>query len=113
MGDLWLSVKWNGLHRSTDGGATFAKVASCWASYTLGFGRAAQGAAYPAIYLVGSTDTITAVHRSDDEAKTWTRINDDAHQWGWTGETITGDPRIFGRVYVATNGRGIQYGEPV
>ncbi|MEU9288893.1 1,4-beta-glucanase [Streptomyces sp. NPDC048275] len=112
-GDLWLSVKWNGLYRSTDGGASFAKIDSCWASYTLGFGKAADGADHPAIYFVGATETITAVHRSDDEAKTWVRINDDAHQWGWTGEVITGDPRVYGRVYVATNGRGIQYGEPV
>jgi hypothetical protein len=112
-GDLWLSTKWNGLHRSTDGGATFTKVDSCWASHTLGFGKAADGADYPAIYQVGSTEAITAVYRSDDGAKTWVRINDDDHQWGWTGETITGDPRVYGRVYLATNGRGIQYGEPV
>ncbi|NUS74809.1 MAG: 1,4-beta-glucanase, partial [Streptomyces sp.] len=112
-GDLWLSVKWNGLYRSTDGGASFEKVASCWASYTLGFGKAAEGAAYPAVYMVGSTESITAVYRSDDEAKSWVRINDDQHQWGWTGEVITGDPRVHGRVYLATNGRGIQYGEPV
>ncbi|MEV7392322.1 sialidase family protein [Streptomyces sp. NPDC091215] len=112
-GDLWLSVKWNGLYRSTDGGVTFAKVASCWASYTLGFGKAAPGADYPAVYLVGSTEAVTAVHRSDDEAKTWARINDDQHQWGWTGQVVTGDPRVYGRVYLATNGRGVQYGEPV
>ncbi|MEV0641377.1 1,4-beta-glucanase [Streptomyces sp. NPDC050619] len=112
-GDLWLSTKTNGLYRSTDGGATFAKVDSCWASHTLGFGKAAEGARYPAIYQVGATESITAVYRSDDEAKTWVRINDDQHQWGWTGEVITGDPRIHGRVYLATNGRGIQYGEPV
>ncbi|AMW13186.1 1,4-beta-glucanase [Streptomyces qaidamensis] len=112
-GHLWLSLKWNGLYRSTDGGATFTKVASCWASYTLGFGKAAEGASYPAIYMVGSTETITAVYRSDDEAKTWTRINDDQHQWGWIGAAVTGDPRVYGRVYIATNGRGVQYGEPV
>ncbi|MFI6036151.1 1,4-beta-glucanase [Streptomyces sp. NPDC051315] len=112
-GDLWLSAKGNGLYRSTDGGATFARVDSCRASYTLGFGKAAEGADYPAVYQVGSTETITAVYRSDDGAKTWARINDDAHQWGWTGEVITGDPRVYGRVYLATNGRGIQYGEPV
>ncbi|MFD6998879.1 1,4-beta-glucanase [Streptomyces mirabilis] len=112
-GDLWLSVKWNGLYRSTDGGVTFAKAASCWASYTLGFGKAADGADYPAVYQVGSTETITAVYRSDDAAGTWVRINDDAHQWGWIGEVITGDPRVYGRVYLGTNGRGIQYGEPV
>ncbi|MEU9733980.1 1,4-beta-glucanase [Streptomyces sp. NPDC048002] len=112
-GDLWLSAKWNGLYRSTDGGASFTKVDSCWASYTLGFGRAADGADYPALYQVGSTEAITAVYRSDDEAGSWVRVNDDRHQWGWTGETITGDPRVYGRVYLATNGRGIQYGEPV
>lgn len=39
------------------------------------------------------------------------RINDDAHQWGWTGAAITGGPRIYGRVYVSTNGRGIVYGD--
>ncbi|MER7405297.1 1,4-beta-glucanase [Streptomyces sp. NPDC000070] len=112
-GDLWLSLKWNGLYRSTDGGATFTKVGSCWASYTLGFGKAAEGASYPALYMVGATETITAVYRSDDEAKSWTRINDDQHQWGWIGATIAGDPRVYGRVYIATNGRGVQYGEPV
>lgn len=112
-GDLWLSVKWNGLYRSLDGGVTFSKVASCWASYTLGFGKAAPGADYPAIYQVGSTETITAVYRSDDEAKTWVRINDDQHQWGWVGQAVTGDPRVHGRVYLATNGRGIQYGEQI
>ncbi|MER6673666.1 1,4-beta-glucanase [Streptomyces sp. NPDC000983] len=112
-GDLWLSAKWNGLYRSTDGGAAFTRVDSCWASYTLGFGRAADGTGYPALYQVGSTEAITAVYRSDDEAASWVRINDDRHQWGWTGETITGDPRVYGRVYLATNGRGVQYGEPV
>lgn len=112
-GDLWLSLKLNGLYRSTDGGATFTKVSSCRASYTLGFGKAARGAPYPAVYMVGSTESITAVYRSDDEAKTWVRINDDRHQWGWTGAAVTGDPRVHGRVYLATNGRGIQYGDPV
>ncbi|GHH16451.1 sialidase family protein [Streptomyces lanatus] len=112
-GDLWLSLKGNGLYRSTDGGATFTKVPSCRASYTLGFGKAAPGASYPAVYLVGSTDSGTAVYRSDDEAETWVRINDDQHQWGWIGAAVTGDPRIHGRVYLATNGRGVQYGEPV
>ncbi|MET9509519.1 1,4-beta-glucanase [Streptomyces flavidovirens] len=112
-GDLWLSVKANGLYRSTDGGAGFTKVGSCRASHTLGFGKAATGASYPAIYMAGAIEDFNAIYRSDDEAKTWTRINDDRHRWGWTGAAITGDPRIHGRVYLATNGRGVQYGEPV
>ncbi|KAK1176820.1 1,4-beta-glucanase [Streptomyces sp. NBS 14/10] len=110
-GDLWLSLKENGLYRSTDGGRTVTKISSCTVSYTLGFGKAAEGASYPAIYMAGSTETIMGVYRSDDEAKTWVRINDDQHQWGWIGRAVTGDPRVYGRVYVATNGRGVQYGE--
>jgi photosystem II stability/assembly factor-like uncharacterized protein len=111
-GHLWLSAKWNGLYRSVDGGKTFTKVDSCLASYNLGFGKAARGAGYPAIFQVGSVADFVGVYRSDDGARTWIRINDDAHQWGWTGETITGDPRKHGRVYLGTNGRGIQYGDP-
>ncbi len=34
------------------------------------------------------------------------------HQYAFTGGAITGDPRVFGRVYIATNGHGIIYGEP-
>ncbi|MCX5419035.1 exo-alpha-sialidase [Streptomyces sp. NBC_00078] len=112
-GDLWLSVKENGLYRSTDGGAGFTRVGSCRAAHTLGFGKAVKGASYPAIYLAGGIEDFNAIYRSDDEARTWTRINDDHHQWGWTGAAITGDPRVHGRVYLATNGRGVQYGEPV
>lgn len=120
-GDLWLSAKDNGLFRSTDGGLTFTAVANCHASHALGFGRAAPSAgrrvraAYPAIYQTGRVSATydgVAVLRSDDAGATWVRINDQTHQWGWTGEVITGDPRVYGRVYLGTNGRGIQYADP-
>ncbi|MFI6948529.1 1,4-beta-glucanase [Streptomyces sp. NPDC050422] len=121
-GDLWLSAKDNGLFRSTDGGLTFTPVAGCQASHALGFGKAAPvtgrkrpGAGYPAVFQTGrvsATHDGVAVLRSDDAGATWVRINDDSHQWGWTGEVITGDPRVHGRVYLGTNGRGIQYAEP-
>src|SRR5262249_28309780 len=42
---------------------------------------------------------------------TWVRINDDQHQWGTANAAIAGDPRVYGRVYIATNGRGIIYGD--
>ncbi|MEU1488676.1 1,4-beta-glucanase [Streptomyces sp. NPDC005775] len=121
-GDLWLSAKDNGLFRSTDGGLTFAPVAGCRASHALGFGKAAPvrgrrrpGAGYPAVFQTGRVSATydgVAVLRSDDAGATWVRINDDSHQWGWTGEVITGDPRVHGRVHLGTNGRGIQYAEP-
>jgi len=50
------------------------------------------------------------IFRSTDAGATWVRINDDHHQWGAVFP-LTGDPRIFGRVYIGTNGRGIIYGD--
>ncbi|MFD9873864.1 WD40/YVTN/BNR-like repeat-containing protein, partial [[Kitasatospora] papulosa] len=117
-GDLWLSAKDAGLLRSTDGGVTFTRVAGCQASHALGFGKAAPRkgrAGYPAVFQTGRVSATydgVAVLRSDDAGATWVRINDDAHRWGWTGEVITGDPRVHGRVYLGTNGRGIQYADP-
>jgi xyloglucan-specific exo-beta-1,4-glucanase len=42
---------------------------------------------------------------------TWLRLNDDQHEYGRRYRVIAGDPRIFGRVYVGTDGRGIVYGD--
>jgi xyloglucan-specific exo-beta-1,4-glucanase len=42
----------------------------------------------------------------------WSRINDNQHQYALTNAAITGDPRIYGRAYFGTNGRGIIYGDP-
>jgi len=39
------------------------------------------------------------------------RVNDDRHQYGNRFRCITGDPRIYGRVYAGTEGRGIVYGD--
>ena len=49
--------------------------------------------------------------RSDDEGSSFARINDDAHQYGGSN-VIIGDPRVYGRAYIAPGGRGILYGEP-
>ena len=110
-GDLWLAFRSNGLYHSSDAGATFTKLAAVQESYSLGFGKAAAGRNYPALYLTGKVGTLQALFRSDDAGATWVRINDDQHQYGWINH-VTGDPRIYGRVYFATGGRGIIYGDP-
>jgi hypothetical protein len=51
------------------------------------------------------------VYRSDNAGEHWVRINDDQHQYGLMLQ-IAGDPRVYGRVYLGTHGRGILYGEP-
>ncbi|MCL6590429.1 MAG: cellulose binding domain-containing protein [Firmicutes bacterium] len=111
-GDVWLAGDYGGLYHSTDSCVTYSAVGNFTSAETVGFGKAAPGQTYPAIYVVGVLDNVHGIYRSDDAGATWARINDDQHRWGWIGKTITGDPRVYGRVYVATNGRGIIYGEP-
>ncbi len=113
-GDLWISGGGKGLLHSTDGGRTFTTLTTVKSASALGFGKAAPGASYQALYLIGTVKDVTGVFRSTDKGATWLRVNDDAHQWGSIGGVgvITGDPDTFGRVYVGTNGRGLQYGNP-
>ncbi|MEU5084508.1 MULTISPECIES: cellulose binding domain-containing protein [Streptomyces] len=114
-GDVWLAGGAAdgayGLWHSTDGGASFTKVPGVEQADTVGFGRAAPGASYQTLYTSAKIGGVRGIFRSTDKGASWTRINDDAHQWGWTGAAITGDPRVYGRVYVSTNGRGVVYGD--
>jgi len=109
-GDLWLAA-FNGLYHSADGGATFVRLGGVQQIHAFGFGKAAPGADFPSLYLVGTVDGVRGIFRSDDRARGWVRINDDQHQWGLILQ-ITGDPKQYGRVYVGTHGRGTQYGDP-
>jgi hypothetical protein len=99
-----------GLYRSSDAGETFTRVseAHVTAAFRLGFGAAGAGAAYPAVYVFGTVDGADGVFRSVDEGATWKRLNDDRNQFG-TIHQVIGDPKTFGRVYVAAEGRGILY----
>ncbi|MFI7411896.1 cellulose binding domain-containing protein [Streptomyces sp. NPDC049627] len=114
-GDVWLAGGAPdgayGLWHSTDGGASFTKLSDVEQADTIGFGKAAPGASYQTLYTSAKIGGVRGIFRSTDKGATWTRINDDAHQWGWTGGAITGDPRVYGRVYVSTNGRGVIYGD--
>jgi hypothetical protein len=131
-GDLWLT-SYNGLFHSTDSGATFTQVTGAQNSYELSFGAAAPGATYPAIYMVGqltADDTCSqnnpssdadvigyltnvmseCIYRSIDGGSTFVRINQFNTQFGYSN-VISGDPRVFGRIYIGTAGRGIVEGD--
>ncbi len=111
-GDLWLAA-FDGLYHGSlnSGGGTSFRMPDVNEVHAFGFGKAAPGKSYPAIYLVGTIGGQAGIFRSDDEAKSWVRINDDQHQWGLVLQ-VAGDPRIYGRVYVGTHGRGVFYGDP-
>ncbi|HEX3358429.1 MAG TPA: xyloglucanase [Tepidisphaeraceae bacterium] len=100
-----------GLFYSKDAGATFTKLPNVDGAKCIGFGKTAASQSFPAIYIIGRIASTYGFYRSEDLGVTWTRINDDQHQFG--GVTcITGDPRIYGRVYIGSSNRGILYGEP-
>jgi photosystem II stability/assembly factor-like uncharacterized protein len=117
-GDLWLAA-FDGLYRADlpDWSASardtsFVRMPGVEEIHAFGFGKAAPNQSYPSLYLAGTVNGQPGIFRSIDEARTWVRINDDQHQWGLILQ-ISGDPRIYGRVYVGTHGRGVFYGDPV
>lgn len=114
-GDIWLADGSNqayGLWHSTSSGASFTKLTNVQKADVVGFGKAAPGKTYMSLYVSAQIDNVRGIYRSDDAGATWVRINDDQHQYGVTNSAISGDPRVYGRVYVGTNGRGIVYGDP-
>jgi photosystem II stability/assembly factor-like uncharacterized protein len=108
MGDLWLAAP-SGLLRIA--GATATPVTDVTAAWQVTFGKAAPGHADPAVYLWGKVKGVEGLWRSDDVGKSWARINDDAHQFGAL-RAIAGDPRAYGVLYIAPDGRGVMVGKP-
>ncbi len=109
--DLWY-LSQGKLYHSTNGGRLFSEVPSKLNVNALAFGKAPPGRTYPALYAIGYMGDLSAIWRSDDRGGTWVRVNDAQHEYGRAFRCIAGDPRIFGRVYVGTDGRGIVYGQP-
>ena len=110
-GALWLLVD-GALFRSVDAGEQWTRAPGSLSIALFGLGQAAPGAPWPALYAIGHAGPLDAVWRSTDGGARWTRINDDAHQWGLRFRIIGGDPKRFGRVYLGTDGRGLLYGDP-
>jgi photosystem II stability/assembly factor-like uncharacterized protein len=120
-GDVWLTNGDNVFH-STDSGVSWTKLttmASTPAGYNhyngptfygaqrIALGKPLPGSSYSAaVYLVGTVGGVAGVFRSDDAGATWTRINDDANQWGGVG-ALAADHNVAGRVYLAA--RGVLY----
>jgi hypothetical protein len=109
-GELWLAVDKALFHLTATWGFAADKITSVEEVTSVGFGKAAARGEYPTIFAVGEMGGRFGIFRSDDRAANWVRITDDAHGYG-SASHVTGDPRVFGRVYFATGGRGIVYGD--
>ena len=74
-----------------------------------GFGAPAPGQTYPAIYIVGFVNNTYGVWQSIDNASTWVQIGTYPLGRLVRMSTISGDPNIFGQVYVGFDGGGYAY----
>jgi hypothetical protein len=109
-GEVWIAAT-GGLYQFTGSGATSTVVTTVTAASGVGFGMAAPGSSHPAVFIIGTVAGQYGFFRSDDGAgATWTRFNDDAHQFGGLqGNFIAGDQGVYGRAYLTTGGRGYVY----
>ncbi|QRW02511.1 vacuolar protein sorting-associated protein [Ceratobasidium sp. AG-Ba] len=110
-GDLWVSTD-KGLFHSTNYGATFTAASGVSQAWAIGLGAPKTSGTYASVLAAATIGGVTGYFRSDNSGSTWVQIDDAAHGFGSpTANPISGDPRIYGRVYIGTNGRGIFYGD--
>ncbi len=105
----------NGLAHSQDGGETWTRFEAVTSAQAVGIGKAQEGADYETLFIwgvAGSPDSPLGIYYSTDKGSSWTRMNDDQHQYGGPGNGafVQGDMNVFGRVYMSTAGRGLVYG---
>lgn len=122
-GELWLPLGEGGLWHSADFGASWRRAGP--EDLRVDFFSVGKGAPSSSSSGNATTDvslflwgrvassgagSIDGLYRSDDGGVSWVRVNDEAHQYGGP-EIILGDPRVYGRVYIGTGGRGIVYAD--
>ncbi|EEB97895.1 hypothetical protein MPER_02691, partial [Moniliophthora perniciosa FA553] len=90
---------------------TFTALSGVSQAWSIALGAPKSSGGYPALYAAANISGL-GYFRSDDQGKTWVKINDAQHGFGAiSGNPITADPRKYGRVYVVGGGRGVFYGD--
>ena len=108
-GEVWLAAGGQ-LYHFSERGINMTVFPQLTEVSAVGFGQAPPGSDYPAVFITATLDKTHGIYRSDDAGATWIHLTDAQHQFG-SATRLTGDPRVFGRVYFCTGGRGIIYGE--
>ena len=98
-----------GFYQSADGGATWTAVPNVLEVMAFGFGAPAPGGDYLSIYIVGWVNGVYGIWRSNDDAESWTLLGDYPAGILDGISTISGDPNIYGQVYVGFHGAGYAY----
>ena len=96
-------------YQSTNGGVTWNAVANVDGVDAFGFGAAAPGQSYPAIYIAGWVNNVYGIWQSINDAQSWTQIGTYPDNSLDEIKTISGNPNVFGEVYVGFAGSGYAY----
>lgn len=112
-GVVYIPAGGSGLLKTDDHGETISLVSGLKFCEAVGLGKPKNDGDPYVIYAWGiPMDSDTAgIYMTEDEGGSWTRVNDDLHIFGGTGngEFVTGDMNVYGRCYMSTVGMGIAY----
>lgn len=111
-GEVWVSLQDQGLYYSRNFGQDFMKIPQVEESQTIGFGKAAPNRPNLTLFVHGKVANQSGVFRSTDSGKTWLRIADYPLGYWGNSRVLTGDMKVFGRVFLGTSGNGFIYGQP-
>lgn len=108
-GVVYFAASWRGMMRWSAG--RLERLPGIENAFAAGLGAPAPGKTEPTLFVFGQREGHVGLYRSDDGGRRWMRIDDPMHRFGAV-RMLTGDARVHGRVYLATSGRGVIYGEP-
>ncbi|KAG8903317.1 hypothetical protein FRB99_003449 [Tulasnella sp. 403] len=134
--DVFYAAAGSKFYVSTDNGATFTTAAAAlgssstandiavninvigdvWVStdkaWSIAVGAPTTIGGNPSVFVISQYNSVIGVYRTDDLGTSFVRLDDPAHEFGAaSANTLAADVRIWGRVYIGTNGRGIFYGD--
>lgn len=118
--DLWMASGFDlrsptaktGLYHSTDGGMSWTKIDGVDEAWAIGHGAPEEPGMVPTLYLYGCVHGQWGVYRSTDAGQSFSLLS--AAPLGLLDQVtcITGDPDVFGKVYLGFQGCGFAYGVP-
>jgi hypothetical protein len=105
VGQLW---------RSTDGGMTFTAIPGVLEPNNIAFGAPAHPGGYPVLFMSGYYQGQPGMWMTEDAdvaTPTWISLGPSPNDQYASVNTMTGDPDVPGRVWVATGCAGVQFGD--
>lgn len=99
------------IYRTTDGGTIWTVVSTVSGAEVIGYGKAAEGADYPALYIEGQVNGVRGIYSSVNEGANWDLISVTPAENYDLITCIDGDKDVFGRVYLGFSGTSLMYGD--